>query len=62
MACLLIEIEYEKSLAHQYIGIFVELQPSQIMENWVGEEAVLGLFAHLHYETGEPLPNELLKK
>ena len=39
---------------------FVEL-PSQIMENWLLEEAALNLFAK-HYKSGAPLPKDLLGK
>ena len=39
---------------------FVEL-PSQVMENWCRHPQVMKMYAH-HYQTGEAIPDELIKK
>jgi len=57
---LLSDRKYKRLSGTSVFWDFVEL-PSQIMENWVGEEDALEIFAH-HYETGEVLPKELLHK
>ena len=57
---LLSDCTYETLAGTEVARDFVEL-PSQIMENWASEPEVLKMYAR-HYETGEPMPDELIEK
>ncbi|MFV1965218.1 MAG: M3 family metallopeptidase [Pirellulaceae bacterium] len=57
---LLSDCTYETLAGTNVARDFVEL-PSQVMENWASEPEVLKMYAR-HYETGEPMPDELIEK
>jgi peptidyl-dipeptidase Dcp len=57
---LLSDRTYESLTGTSVSRDFVELQ-SQIMENWASEPEVLKMYAR-HYQTGEPIPDELIQK
>ena len=57
---LLSQCQYRSTGGTNVKWDFVEL-PSQIFENWVSEKESLSLFAK-HYETGEVIPEDLVKK
>ena len=57
---MLSDATYGRLASTNVLTDFVEL-PYQLMEHWFSERQVLKKFAR-HYETGEPVPDELLDK
>jgi peptidyl-dipeptidase Dcp len=57
---MLAQSTYSSLSGTNVYGDFVEL-PSQIMQNWCTQKEWLNLFA-THYQTGERIPDELVKK
>jgi peptidyl-dipeptidase Dcp len=57
---MLSDCTYETLAGTNVARDFVEM-PSQVMENYASDPGVLKTYA-LHYETGEPMPDELIEK
>ena len=57
---LLSEVTYPGQCCTRVARDYVEF-PSQVIENWLATPEILNQFA-LHYETGEPMPAELLER
>lgn len=57
---MLSNASYGRLASTNVLSDFVEL-PSQLMEHWFDQREVLQKYAR-HYETGEPVPEELLDK
>jgi len=57
---MLSKVTYESFSGTNTPRDFVEF-PSQVMENWMRQPEVLRMFAN-HYETGEPIPQEVIDK
>jgi peptidyl-dipeptidase Dcp len=57
---MLSDCTYEMLSGTSVARDFVEL-PSQVMENWAADPSVLKTYAK-HYQTGEVIPEELIKK
>lgn len=57
---LLAQGKYASLSGTNVLWDFVEL-PSQVQENWAYESETLNSFAS-HYETGKPIPDDLMKK
>jgi len=57
---LLSDVTYQSLSGTNVRWDYVEF-PSQMLENWMSEPEVLRSFAR-HYETGEPIPDEMIEK